>query len=299
MLTRSVMALGLSVTLALGIPATAYAQSAQKATTASVAEKPVVKKKVQKKKSTTTKTTKKKDAAAGKKAAKAEEKKPKGLFATLFGEPKQKKPAKPVAKAVDKKPEPKTKVAPAVVVPVALTAAQAEIVAQGNNGELRSEKPQNKSFMASLFGEEDLYLPETRALDSAMRINSTKRKFQVKPEYEPQIVSFSGYPRGTIVIDTGNHFLYLVEGLGKARRYGIAVGKEGLQYKGSVRVGDKQEWPRWIPTKEMQQREPAKYGRYKDGMPGGGENPLGARAIYLHDGKKDTYLRIHGTTAPQ
>ncbi len=93
--------------------------------------------------------------------------------------------------------------------------------------------------------------------------------------------------------------LYLVESSSTARRYAIAVGKEGLQYKGAVTVGDKQEWPRWIPTKEMQQREPKHYGQYKDGMPGGGMNPLGARAIYLYDGKKDTHLRIHGTIAPQ
>jgi lipoprotein-anchoring transpeptidase ErfK/SrfK len=72
-----------------------------------------------------------------------------------------------------------------------------------------------------------------------------------------------------------------------------------LQYKGDVVVGDKQEWPRWIPTKEMQEREPKKYGQYKDGMDGGPENPLGARAIYLYLGKQDTHLRIHGTNQPQ
>ena len=64
-------------------------------------------------------------------------------------------------------------------------------------------------------------------------------------------------------------------------------------------VGDKQEWPRWIPTKEMQAREPAKYARYADGMPGGGANPLGARAIYLYQNGRDTHLRIHGTVAPE
>ena len=66
----------------------------------------------------------------------------------------------------------------------------------------------------------------------------------------------------------------------------IAVGTDGLQFKGKVKVGDKQEWPRWIPTKEMQEREPKKYGQYKDGMPGGGDNPLGARAIYLYRGQE-------------
>ena len=121
----------------------------------------------------------------------------------------------------------------------------------------------------------------------------------MRPEFEPQVVQFAGYPRGTIVIDTASHFLYLVEGSSRARRYAIAVGKEGLQFKGQVDVGDKQEWPRWIPTKEMQQRDPAKYAQYAEGMPGGGQNPLGARAIYLYQSGKDTHLRIHGTIAPE
>ncbi|MEQ1955564.1 L,D-transpeptidase family protein [Mesorhizobium yinganensis] len=182
-----------------------------------------------------------------------------------------------------------------------------EVLRSGNNGELRSAggvttRPSG-GFFNVLFGDEPEtsstslgMLPETRALDSVL---DGKKKFRVKPEYEPQSVAFSGYPTGTIVIDTNNHFLYLVEGLGTARRYGIAVGREGLQFKGMVAVGDKQEWPRWIPTLDMQKREPKKYGQYKDGMPGGGQNPLGARAIYLYQGKQDTHLRIHGTIAPQ
>ena len=129
---------------------------------------------------------------------------------------------------------------------------------------------------------------------------SQEGKFKVKPEFEPQTVAFTGYPRGTIVIDTE---LTLPLSGRICRRppaaTRIAVGREGLQFKGTVAVGDKQEWPRWIPTLEMQKREPQKYGQYKDGMPGGGENPLGARAIYLYSGKKDTHLRIHGTNAPQ
>jgi lipoprotein-anchoring transpeptidase ErfK/SrfK len=181
------------------------------------------------------------------------------------------------------------------------------VVRSGNNGELRSAdvvRRPSSGFFQVLFGDEEettqySMLPETRALDNALRERQAKKTFRVNPIYEPQSVAFSGYPRGTIVIDTDNHFLYLVEGMGSARRYGIAVGREGLQFKGQVAVGDKQEWPRWIPTKDMQQRDPKKYGRYKDGMPGGGQNPLGARAIYLYQGKQDTHLRIHGTIAPE
>ncbi len=183
--------------------------------------------------------------------------------------------------------------------------ASMEVVQTGNNGELRSEvqeAPKQTDLFATLFGgapvQKQSMLPETRALDAALELK-TKKKFVVRPEFMPQEVQFSGYPRGTIVIDTAAHYLYLVEGSNRARRYAIAVGKDGLQYKGMVKVGDKQEWPRWIPTKEMQKREPAKYGKYADGMPGGGQNPLGARAIYLYENGRDTHLRIHGTIAPE
>ncbi|WP_354492553.1 L,D-transpeptidase [Mesorhizobium robiniae] len=177
-----------------------------------------------------------------------------------------------------------------------------------NNGELRSEaigqKPQSVGLFAGLFGgsassSSMSLLPETRALDAALARKEAKKQFTVKPEFVPQSVEFTGYNPGTIVIDTSARRLYLVESSSTARRYAIAVGREGLQFKGTVAVGDKQEWPRWIPTLDMQKREPKNYGRYKDGMPGGGDNPLGARAIYLYEGKKDTHLRIHGTIAPQ
>src|SRR4029453_9780506 len=109
----------------------------------------------------------------------------------------------------------------------------------------------------------------------------------------------SGYPSGTIVIDTGAKFLYLVEDSSTARRYAIAVGRDGLQFKGSVKGGDKQKGPPGTRTLDMQKREPKHYGQYKDGMNGGADNPLGARAIYLYDGKHDTHLRIHGQNQPQ
>ena len=183
-----------------------------------------------------------------------------------------------------------------------------EVVQTGNNGELRSETaaqaaPKPQGLFAGLFGgpvvQKQAMLPETRALDAALEQRASKKPFRVKPEYEPKVVQYSGYAPGTIVIDTAAHYLYLMEGSNRARRYAIAVGKDGLQYKGVVKVGDKQEWPRWIPTKDMQAREPAKYAQYADGMPGGGMNPLGARAIYLYENGRDTHLRIHGTIAPE
>ncbi|MER8413661.1 MULTISPECIES: L,D-transpeptidase [unclassified Mesorhizobium] len=216
--------------------------------------------------------------------------------------------AKPAKKQVAKIIEPIEPIAP-IQSAEPLPAEAMNVALTGNNGELRSEvigqkQPSNGGLFAGLFGGTSSgssisYLPETRALDQVLAKREAKKQFKVKPEFVPQDVEFSGYDAGTIVIDTSARRLYLVESSSTARRYAIAVGREGLQYKGTVAVGDKQEWPRWIPTLDMQKREPKHYGQYKDGMPGGGQNPLGARAIYLYDGKKDTHLRIHGTIAPQ
>ncbi|MFB9344116.1 L,D-transpeptidase [Aminobacter aganoensis] len=186
-----------------------------------------------------------------------------------------------------------------------LTPDAMEIAATGNNGELRSEskeRPRQTGLLAGIFGgsaPQQSMLPQTRALDAVLQAKQAKKQFKVKSDFEPQEVSFSGYERGQIVVDTGSRYLYLIESSSTARRYAIAVGREGLEFKGKATIGDKQEWPRWIPTKDMQEREPKKYGQYKDGMNGGPENPLGARAIYLYQGKKDTHIRIHGTNQPQ
>lgn len=169
-----------------------------------------------------------------------------------------------------------------------------------NNGELRSEKEIQPNIFTAIFGGGGpQLLPQTRDLDAALMRKEERRPFPVKPEFQPQNVPYSGYPRGTIIIDTGSKFLYLMESSSTARRYPIAVGREGLQFKGAGTIGDKQEWPRWIPTLDMQKREPKHYGQYKDGMPGGLTNPLGARAMYVYQGKRDTHIRIHGTIQPQ
>lgn len=125
-----------------------------------------------------------------------------------------------------------------------------------------------------------------------------KRSFRVADKYKPQRVRYSGYPVGTIVVDPRNHFLYLIETKTRARRYGVGVGKAGLAFKGSARILRKAEWPRWTPTQNMIRREPHKYKKYAKGVPGGPNNPLGARALYLYRNGRDTMFRIHGTTQP-
>lgn len=208
--------------------------------------------------------------------------------------------AKSAKSAPASKPVTRTVAMPQIVQPVS-TMPTVDVALEGNNGELRSvERPQG-GFFKTIFGEDapPRYLPETQTLDGKLAARAAAKPFKVRAEYEPQTVAFSGYEKGTIVIDTTARRLYLVESRETARRYAIAVGKEGLAFKGTAKVGDKQEWPRWFPTKDMQEREPKKYGPYKDGMNGGPDNPLGARAIYLYQGKQDTHIRIHGTTQPQ
>jgi lipoprotein-anchoring transpeptidase ErfK/SrfK len=109
------------------------------------------------------------------------------------------------------------------------------------------------------------------------------------------VVSYpTSEPRGTIVVDTRSRHLYLVEGGGQAIQYGIGVGRQGFEWRGIARVGRKAEWPRWIPPREMLKRRPD----LPDEMDGGLDNPLGARALYLFKGNKDTLFRIHGTNEP-
>lgn len=122
---------------------------------------------------------------------------------------------------------------------------------------------------------------------------------KVDPKYLRQIVDYrTEYPVGTIVVDPHARFLYLVMEDGKAMRYGVGVAKAGLEFEGEATIERKAEWPRWTPTQNMIRREPERYGPVAGGVEGGIENPLGARALYLFEGGKDTLYRLHGTTEP-
>lgn len=107
----------------------------------------------------------------------------------------------------------------------------------------------------------------------------------------------TGEPPGTIVVSTSERRLYHVGEDGSAMRYGIGVGREGLAWAGRARVGRKAVWPGWTPTARMIARDP-RNAQWAGGMPGGIENPLGARALYLYDGNRDTMYRLHGTNEP-
>ena len=114
--------------------------------------------------------------------------------------------------------------------------------------------------------------------------------------YRRHIVDYSrNEVPGTILVDTDARFLYYVVPGGKAIRYGVAVGEEAMAWSGVAKVGRMTEWPDWIPTPEIQ----ARLGPYPARIPGGPANPLGARALYLYAGNKDTLYRIHGTNQPE
>jgi lipoprotein-anchoring transpeptidase ErfK/SrfK len=130
--------------------------------------------------------------------------------------------------------------------------------------------------------------------------NAKKAPRTRRPAYAgARIVDFASNEKpGTIVIRTGERALYRVMGGGKAKRYLVAVGKEGFSWSGTARVGRKAVNPTWTPPPEMIERTP-KYAKWADGMPGGiPANPLGVRALYLYNGRGDTGFRIHGTNAP-
>ncbi len=118
---------------------------------------------------------------------------------------------------------------------------------------------------------------------------------KIAPKWKRQVVQyFSREPQGTVVVDTRNHFLYLIWENKTALRYGVGVGREGFKWFGRARVDRKAIWPGWTPPPEMRQREP----HLPTFMPGGADNPLGPRALYLYSNGGDTGYRLHGTLEP-
>ncbi|SFC63731.1 L,D-transpeptidase [Tropicimonas isoalkanivorans] len=126
-----------------------------------------------------------------------------------------------------------------------------------------------------------------------------EQQFELPDEFRAQVVRVRpGFAPGDIHVELGRHFLYFIVGEERAIRYGVAIGSEGRNLSGSAYVGRKAEWPSWTPTANMIRREPQVYAKWAGGLPGGPENPLGARALYLYRGGKDTRYRIHGTPQP-
>jgi lipoprotein-anchoring transpeptidase ErfK/SrfK len=138
--------------------------------------------------------------------------------------------------------------------------------------------------------------PNFTALDRRLLANAPYRPVSIPPAYQRTLVEF---PRqempGSIVVDTDARYLYYVLSDKKAIRYGVAVGEEALSWYGVAKIGRKAEWPSWTPTAEIKRR----LGNIPDFVEGGPHNPMGARALYLYAGNKDTLFRIHGTNQPE
>jgi lipoprotein-anchoring transpeptidase ErfK/SrfK len=132
--------------------------------------------------------------------------------------------------------------------------------------------------------------------DKKLITNAPYLQHKPSSDWLRHVVDYQGKEKpGTVVIDTEHKFLYLVQANGKAYRYGVTVGEEGLNWRGMATVGRKAEWPDWVPTPEILKRIPdlPKY------VSPGPHNPMGARALYLYQGNKDTLFRIHGTNQPE
>lgn len=145
--------------------------------------------------------------------------------------------------------------------------------------------------------------PVLEPISYASRMDGSHRIAAVPYEQIPawlhrQVVSFETEEApGSIVIHSSNGLLHLVQPDGYAIRYGISVGRDGLDWRGTGDVYRRAHWPSWTPTPSMIAREPERYERYADGQPGGPTNPLGARALYLRTVStgEDEGIRIHGT----
>jgi lipoprotein-anchoring transpeptidase ErfK/SrfK len=121
---------------------------------------------------------------------------------------------------------------------------------------------------------------------------------QMDPKYyRQQVADPTGEKAGTVVVDTPNRFLYLVEEGGTAMRYGVGIGRQGFSWQGEGIIHWRQHWPRWKPPSEMIARQPEldRYSVANGGMDPGVTNPLGARALYIFQNGQDTLYRLHGS----
>nr|WP_319411134.1 L,D-transpeptidase [uncultured Cohaesibacter sp.] len=133
-------------------------------------------------------------------------------------------------------------------------------------------------------------VPEQPTL-ALSRQKAAPRTRSIDPRFLPTVVDYAGPERpGTIIINTNERYLYLVNADGTARRYGVGVGRPGFEWAGTHKVSRKAEWPGWTPPAEMRARQPG----LPTFMEGGPRNPLGARALYLGS----TLYRIHGSNEP-
>jgi lipoprotein-anchoring transpeptidase ErfK/SrfK len=134
------------------------------------------------------------------------------------------------------------------------------------------------------------------ARDMQQLANPPYQRVSISPTYQRQIVQYHRREApGSVLVETSGPFVYYVLPGGKAIRYGATVGEAGQAWSGVATVGRKEEWPGWTPTEDEKRR----LGPLPNYVQGGARNPMGARALYLYAGGKDTLYRIHGTNQPE
>lgn len=131
-------------------------------------------------------------------------------------------------------------------------------------------------------------------IDGGHRIPAVNLRRVDPMYYRQEVPDPTGEEPGTVVVDTASKFAYVVQPGGRAMRYGVGVGREGMAWSGRAKVQWKKKWPTWTPPKEMIARKP-ELAEYADGMEPGIANPLGARALYLFQNGRDTLYRLHGS----
>ncbi|MFT0859938.1 L,D-transpeptidase [Ancylobacter sp. G4_0304] len=136
-------------------------------------------------------------------------------------------------------------------------------------------------------------LPEEKFPIPGVDLSKVDRKY-----FRRTVAYASEEEPGTIIVDPANYYVYRVEGDGKATRYGANVGRDGFRWSGDAYVGRKSEWATWTPPKEMIKRQP-EAAKYAGGMPGGLDNPLGARTLHLYQNGVYTLYTIYATSAPE
>jgi lipoprotein-anchoring transpeptidase ErfK/SrfK len=149
----------------------------------------------------------------------------------------------------------------------------------------RIDQPQFSEYYLQMYGP----IPNERFPIPAIDLNKLDPNM-----FRTQVPDPTGEMPGTIVVNTGERHLYLVQEGGMAIRYGVGIGRDGFTWQGRAKVGRKAEWPTWTPTKEMMERQP-ETREFAGGMPPGLTNPLGARALYIYQDGRDTLYRLHGT----
>lgn len=151
-------------------------------------------------------------------------------------------------------------------------------------------------YGGEVFFRDELQYPPPESVEDFPVLPIDKSKIPTR--FHRQLVEYAGeQPPGTIIVDPANRLLYFIEPGNQAVRYGVGVGRAGFAWSGDAHIGMKRRWPRWLPPEEMLYRD-AHAAEWVNGMPGGPGNPLGARALYLYSGGKDTLYRIHGTNEP-